>query len=206
MTFLFYFYSGPVENIIRVHCFLDGKYNNKTLYRVDPRTERVWNASVHLHAEFFQISVTELHDLQLVESTDAEPRIRRADCKVTRRFLTARKVGFPTSPVCAVQGSTVNFFFWRKKQKASETIISDPTEEDSSRQEKCLIVFLFSSFVFFKQTSFFRAILGPQKNQEEGRDFLCTLCPHTCFSSTNICYKWWTDTDTSFSLRGHSLL
>ena len=40
----FYFYSGPVENIIRVHCFLDGKYN-KTLYRVDPRTEGVWNAS-----------------------------------------------------------------------------------------------------------------------------------------------------------------
>ena len=33
---LFYFYSGPVEKIIRVHCFLDGKYNKKTPHRVDP--------------------------------------------------------------------------------------------------------------------------------------------------------------------------
>ena len=124
----FYFYSGPVENIIRVHCFLDGKYN-KTLYRVDPRTEGVWNASVHLHAEFFQISVTELHDLQLVESTNAEPRIRRADCKVTCRFLTARKVGFPTSPVCAVRGSTVMccvFFFEGKSKKLQKQSFQTP--------------------------------------------------------------------------------
>ena len=38
---LFYFYSRPVESIIGVHCFLDGKYNNKALYRVDSGTERV---------------------------------------------------------------------------------------------------------------------------------------------------------------------
>lgn len=146
---LFYFYSGPVENIIGVHCFLDGKYNNKTLYRVEARTEWVWNASVHLHAEFFQINITVLHNLQLVESTNAEPRIRRADCKVTCRFLTAWKVGFPASPVCAVQGSTVMFSFLKEKAKSCRNNHFRPHRGRCVKAGKVLNCFLFSSCFFF---------------------------------------------------------
>ena len=51
---------------------------------------------------YIQISFTKyvsqyytIHDPWLVESTDAEPQIQRADCKVISEFLTEKRVYAP---------------------------------------------------------------------------------------------------------------
>ena len=57
---------------------------------------------VHLHADFFTAHV---HNQWLVESKDAEPLIRRAECEVIHGFSTEQKVGAPNPHT--VQRSTV---------------------------------------------------------------------------------------------------
>ena len=58
-----------------------------------------------LICELFSINTTVLHDLQLVESVDAEPWIWRANYKVIFGFSTAQGVSTPNPYI--VQGSTV---------------------------------------------------------------------------------------------------
>ena len=61
---------------------------------------------VHLHVDFFHyIRAVVLHDLQLLESAGAEPRVQRDNCKVICVFSIAWRVSTPNP--CVVQGSTV---------------------------------------------------------------------------------------------------
>ena len=63
---------------------------------VDIWTTWVWTSRVHLYMEFFQsMHSTGLHNLQLVESTDEEPWIWRANSKVICQFTTAWRIGIP---------------------------------------------------------------------------------------------------------------
>ena len=54
-----------------------------------PLTTCVWT-NTSLICGFFSINTVILHDLQLVESTDAKPQIRKIDYKVIHRFSTAQ--------------------------------------------------------------------------------------------------------------------
>lgn len=80
-------------------CFLSNICINKYIYTTDPWTTWVLTArSTYMCVFFFSInSATVLQNLLLVESSDLEPPIQRANYKVVFIFLTERSVAAPTA-------------------------------------------------------------------------------------------------------------
>ncbi|XP_057588181.1 DNA mismatch repair protein Mlh3 isoform X3 [Hippopotamus amphibius kiboko] len=71
----------------------------------------------------------------IVEFPDAEPRLRRADCKVLRRFSTVRNVGAPNS--CVVQGSAVYLLIISEAgegSKAHESVLGEREEKKRAKR------------------------------------------------------------------------
>ena len=78
------------------------KYMYKEIHIYNrPLNNMGFNCQVHLYVflfVFFSInSATVLQNLLLVESSDLEPPIQRANYKVVFRFLTERRVAAPTA-------------------------------------------------------------------------------------------------------------
>ena len=87
---------SPVNKIKTSH-----RGTRNTTFKVQVTLE---HHGFELCRDFFSIHTTVLHDLQLVEPTDAEQQVQGADCKVTAHF-PLRGVSTPNPYI--VQGSTV---------------------------------------------------------------------------------------------------
>ena len=78
---------------------------------VDPWTTWVWTVRVHLYVDIFPHKyISKYYKIpQLVESTDAEHCMWRADYKAIHGFLTAWRVGAPNP--CVIQGQLYFLLF-----------------------------------------------------------------------------------------------
>lgn len=89
------------------------KFREEFWDTADPWTAQVWTVWIHLYAFLSVGNTTVLHDLPLVESTDAREPWMRFDY-VARGLLTTQRAGDPKPPRCSrlnCRSIQVCFFF-----------------------------------------------------------------------------------------------